>query len=150
MKTRVLVLCTGNSARSQMAEGLLRHSYGDRLEVESAGTQPSRVRPEAIAVMGELGIDITGQRSKHVDEFAGQRFDLVLTVCDAARESCPVFPGAARTVHHAFDDPAAPEIPTDERLGRFRRVRDQLGAYLAELVGDALGGALTRGETPER
>src|SRR5258707_15238701 len=94
-KKRVLILCTGNSARSQMAEGLLRHDAGDRFEIESAGTKPGRVRPEAIVVMAELGIDIASHRSKHVDEFAGQDFDIVLTVCDNARESCPVFPGGA-------------------------------------------------------
>src|SRR5215472_17549576 len=89
-KKRVLILCTGNSARSQMAEGLLRHDAGDRYAVESAGTQPSIVHPEAIAVMNEIGIDITRYRSKHVDEFAGQDFDYVLTVCDKAKENCPV------------------------------------------------------------
>src|SRR5262245_36279537 len=94
-KKRVLILCTGNSARSQMAEGLLRHDAGNRFTVESAGTKPSTVRPEAIAVMQELGIDITAHRSKHVDEFAGQNFDYVLTVCDNAKESCPVFFGHA-------------------------------------------------------
>src|SRR5579872_869678 len=90
-KKRVLILCTGNSARSQMAEGLLRHDAGDRFEAFSAGTNPSSIRPEAIAAMLELGIDISGHRSKSVDEFAGQRFDYVLTVCDNAKESCPVF-----------------------------------------------------------
>src|SRR5580700_10066973 len=88
-KKRVLILCTGNSARSQMAEGLLRHDAGDRFDAESAGTKPSQVRPEAIAVMRELGIDISGHRSKSVDDFAGQNFDYVLTVCDSAKESCP-------------------------------------------------------------
>ena len=97
MKERVLILCTGNSARSQMAEGLLEHDAGDRFEVESAGTKPGRVRPGAITVMKELGIDIFGHRSKHVDEFEGQSFDYVLTVCDNAKESCPVFPGSRET-----------------------------------------------------
>jgi protein-tyrosine-phosphatase len=92
MKERVLILCTGNSARSQMAEGLLRHEAGVRFEVQSAGTKPSQVRPEAITVMKELGIDISGHRSKHVDEFKGQAFDYVLTVCNNANESCPYFP----------------------------------------------------------
>jgi len=95
-KKRVLILCTGNSARSRMAEGLLRHDAGDHFTVESAGTKPSTVRPEAITVMKELGIDITSHRSKHVDEFAGQDFDYVLTVCDNAKESCPVFFGKPR------------------------------------------------------
>ena len=92
--TRVLILCTGNSARSQMAEGLLRHDGGARFEVFSAGTQPSRVRAEAIAAMREIGIDISAQRSKSVDEFVGQPFDYVITVCDHAREHCPVFPAS--------------------------------------------------------
>ena len=99
MKKRVLILCTGNSARSQMAEGLLRHDAGDRFEVESAGTRPGHVRPEAIAVMKELGIDISGHRSKHVQEFESQSFDYVLTVCDNANESCPVFPGHLNRIH---------------------------------------------------
>ena len=107
MKKRVLILCTGNSARSQMAEGLLEHDAGDRFEVESAGTKPGRVRPEAIAVMKELGIDISSHRSKHVNEFQGQSFDYVLTVCDNANQSCPVFPGHAERIHKAFEDPAA-------------------------------------------
>src|SRR6202161_33839 len=106
-KKRVLILCTGNSARSQMAEGLLRHDAGERFDVESAGTKPSRLRPEAIAAMRELGIDISGHRSKSVDEFAGRQFDYVLTVCDNAKESCPIFPGNAVNIHHNFEDPAA-------------------------------------------
>ena len=133
MKARVLILCTGNSARSQMAEGLLRHLGnvgGDHFEVESAGTRPGRVRPEAIAVMRELGIDISGHRSKSVDEFAGQRFDYVLTVCDNARESCPIYPEHANRLHHSFDDPAAVEGDEEERLAAFRRVRDEIRDYL--------------------
>ena len=106
-KKRILILCTGNSARSQMAEGLLRHDAGDRFEVFSAGTKPSHVRPEAIAAMREVGIDISGHRSKSVDEFTGQQFDYVLTVCDNAKESCPIFPGKTVTIHHNFEDPAA-------------------------------------------
>lgn len=127
---RVLILCTGNSARSQMAEGLLRHDAGDRFEVASAGTRPGHVRPEAIAVMREIGIDITGHRSKHVDEFADAPFDLVLTVCDHAHETCPVYPGHGRRLHHAFDDPAALNGTEAERLAMFRRVRDEIRAYL--------------------
>ncbi len=106
-KKRVLILCTGNSARSQMAEGLLRHDAGERFEVESAGTKASFVRPEAIAVMRELGIDISGHRSKNVEEFEGQQFDYVITVCDNARESCPVFFGKAEKLHHDFEDPGS-------------------------------------------
>ena len=129
-KKRVLILCTGNSARSQMAEGLLRHDAGDRFEVFSAGTKPSQVRPEAIAVMRELGSDISGQRSKSVDEFSGQQFDYVLTVCDNAKESCPIFPGQTVTIHQNFEDPAALQGSEEERLAAFRRVRDQLREYL--------------------
>ena len=130
MKERVLILCTGNSARSQMAEGLLRHAAGDRFEVESAGTRPGHVRPEAIAVMKELGIDISGHRSKHVDEFEGQPFDYVLTVCDNARESCPVFFGQAKRLHKDFEDPAGLQGTEEERLALFRRVRDEIRDYL--------------------
>ncbi len=129
-KKRVLILCTGNSARSQMAEGLLRHDAGDRFEVFSAGTKPTQVRPEAIAVMKEIGIDISGHRSKSVDEFAQDRFDYVLTVCDNAKESCPIFPGNTITIHRSFDDPAALHAGDAERLTLFRRVRDELRSYL--------------------
>jgi len=141
-KKRILILCTGNSARSQMAEGLLRHDAGDRLEVFSAGTHPGEIRPEAIAVMRELGIDISTHRSKHVGEFAGQPFDTVLTVCDNAKEGCPIFPGQTTSqttsqttgqttmIHHSFEDPAAVQGTEEERLAAFRRVRDQLRNYL--------------------
>lgn len=133
-KKRVLILCTGNSARSQMAEGLLRHDAGDRFDVESAGTQPSAVRPEAIAAMRDIGIDISGQRSKSVDEFRGRQFDYVITVCDNARETCPVFFGAAEKLHRDFEDPAAAACTQEERLAVFQRVRDELRAYLAEFA----------------
>src|SRR5579862_5316314 len=123
---QVLILCTGNSARSQMAEGLLRHDGGPSFEVESAGTKPSFVRPEAIAVMREIGIDISGHRSKSVDEFAGQAFDFVITVCDNARESCPIFPAATQRIHWSLDDPAAVQGAEEERLPAFRHVRDLL------------------------
>lgn len=130
MKRRVLILCTGNSARSQMAEGLLRHDAGGAFEVESAGTTPGRVRPEAIEAMKEIGIDIASHRSKHVDEFAEQTFDLVLTVCDHARETCPVFPGHGKRIHKAFQDPAVCEGSGEKRLAIFRRVRDEIRTYL--------------------
>jgi len=133
-KKRVLILCTGNSARSQMAEGLLRHDAGDQFDVESAGVKPSMVRPEAIAVMREVGIDIGAQRSKHVDAFDGQKFDYVITVCDNARESCPLFFGAANRFHHDFEDPVAAEGSDDNRLAIFRRVRDELREYLREFA----------------
>ncbi|HUE05000.1 MAG TPA: arsenate reductase ArsC [Bryobacteraceae bacterium] len=131
-KKRILILRTGNSARSQMAEGLLRHGAGDRFEVFSAGTRPSQVRPEAIAVMRELGIDISGHRSKSVDEFTGQSFDYVLTVCDNAKESCPVFPGRSAMIHRSFEDPAAINGSAEERLAVFRRIRDQFRQYLQD------------------
>src|SRR5580693_5539076 len=122
-KKRVLILCTGNSARSQMAEGLLRYDAGERFAVESAGTKASFVRPEAIAVMREAGIDISGQRSKNVAEFDGRHFDYVITVCDNARETCPVFFGTAERLHHSFEDPPAAFVgPEDERMMIFRRV----------------------------
>jgi arsenate reductase (thioredoxin) len=131
-KKRILILCTGNSARSQMAEGLLRHDAGDRFEVFSAGTNPSYVRPEAVAAMSELGIDISGQRSKSVDEFAGQQFDYVLTVCDNARESCPLFPGKTVAIHRNFEDPAVTQGSKEERVAAFRRVSEGLRKYLQE------------------
>ncbi len=123
---RILVLCTGNSARSQMAEGLFRHEGRGEYEIESAGTKPSCVRPEAIVVMRELGIDIAGHRSKSVDEFAGQRFDYVVTVCDNARDTCPMFPADVERIHWSLEDPAAVQGSEDARLAAFRRIRDQL------------------------
>jgi arsenate reductase len=127
---KVLILCTGNSARSQMAEGLLKHFGAGRFEVYSAGTKPGQVRAEAIAAMKEIGIDISANRSKHVDEFRNEAFDYVLTVCDNARETCPVFPANTRRLHHSFEDPAAVQGSEEERLAAFRRVRDQLADYL--------------------
>jgi len=117
-----------------MAEGLLRHDAGDRFEVFSAGTKPSQVRPEAIAVMRELGIDISQQRSKAVEEFANQQFDCVLTVCDNAKESCPIFPGKGARMHHNFEDPAALAGSREERLALFRQVRDRIRAALPALL----------------
>lgn len=134
-KKRVLILCTGNSARSQMAEGLLRHLAGNRFEVESAGVEPSHVRPEAIAAMREDGIDISKQRSKSVDEFAGQEFDYVMTVCDRARVQCPVFPGKTQRIHWSFEDPAAAEGNEAARLAVFRRVREEIKICLREFIG---------------
>ncbi|HUQ94225.1 MAG TPA: arsenate reductase ArsC [Bryobacteraceae bacterium] len=129
-KKRVLILCTGNSARSQMAEGLLRHDAGDLFEVESAGTKPGHVRAEAIAVMKEAGIDISRHRSKHLDKFSGKNFDYVLTVCDNANEACPVFPGKTNRTHRNFEDPAAAQGSEEQRLAVFRRVRDEIREYL--------------------
>lgn len=119
-----------------MAEGLLRHDFGDAFDVESAGTRASLVRPEAIAVMREAGIDISRQRSKHVDEFASQSFDVVLTVCDNANETCPIYPGHGDRVHHAFEDPAAVSGTEQERLAAFRRVRDHIRVYLRQFAVD--------------
>ena len=125
-KKRVLILCTGNSARSQMAEGLLRHDAGDRFEVASAGVEPTSVRPEAIEAMNKIGIDISRQRSKSVDEFAGQEFDYVITVCDNANEQCPIFPGTPKRIHWSIEDPAAAEGDQNTRRDVFRRVRQEL------------------------
>jgi arsenate reductase len=113
-----------------MAEGLLRESGGGRFEVESAGTRPGSVRPEAVEAMREAGVDISAHRSKSVDEFAGREFDYVITVCDNAAANCPVFPGKAERVHHGFEDPAAVVGDWDERLSAFRRVRDEIAEWL--------------------
>ena len=125
-RKRVLILCTGNSARSQMAEGLLRHLAPDRFDVASAGVSPTRVRPEAISAMREIGIDISAHFSKSVDEFAGQEFDYVITVCDNANEECPLFPGKTKRIHWSFDDPAQAVGDEEARLAIFRRVRDEI------------------------
>jgi arsenate reductase len=133
-KAKVLILCSGNSARSQMAEGLFRSALGDRFDVFSAGTKPSSVRPEAIAVMRETGIDISGHRSKSVDEFLGQEFRYVITVCDKAKESCPVFPGRAERIHWSFEDPAEAQGTEEQRMAIFRRVRDQIAERIESFV----------------
>ena len=135
-KERVLILCTGNSARSQMAEGLLRELHGDKFEVHSAGVDPSIVRPEAIDVMKEIGIDISGHTSKSADIFAGQEFDYIITVCDNAKEQCPYFPGSAKRIHRTFEDPASASGSYDDRAAAFRRVRDQLSEYLRGFPGE--------------
>ena len=132
MKQRVLILCTGNSARSQMAEGLLRNLDGEHFDVFSAGSKPSVVNPLAIGVMRERGIDISGHRSKHLNEFVQQPFDFVITVCDQAAETCPIFPGRARRIHWSFPDPAAVEGSRDEQLNAFRTTRDAIEARLKE------------------
>ncbi len=126
MKSKVLFLCTGNAARSQMAEGYLRHAAGERFEALSAGLAPQGLHPLAVEAMREIGIDISGQRSKDVREFLGQSIPLVVTVCDNAREQCPVFPGAGRRLHWSLEDPAAAPGPRDEQLAVFRRVRDRI------------------------
>lgn len=136
-KKRVLILCTGNSARSQMAEGLLRHDASNGFEVASAGVEPTRVRPEAVEVMSEIGIDISAHRSKSVDEFAGQEFDYVITVCDNANEHCPIFPGNTKRIHWSFDDPAVVEGDDDIKLRAFRRTRDEIRHRLRLFVAAA-------------
>jgi arsenate reductase len=129
-RRRVLILCTHNSARSQMAEGLLRHMAGDRFEVESAGTEATRVNPLAIRAMQEKGIDLKRHSSKTLDRFLNDRWDYVITVCDSANEVCPVFQGAAARIHWSFDDPSAAKGSEDERLATFRRVRDEIASRL--------------------
>jgi arsenate reductase (thioredoxin) len=126
MTQRVLFLCTGNSARSQMGEAWLRNLGGSHYEVVSAGIHPSQVHPLAIAVMDERGIDIRGHRSKSVNEFIDQKFDYVITVCDQAAEQCPIFPGAVTRIHWSFPDPAAVEGSQLEQMNAFREVRDAL------------------------
>ena len=136
-KKKVLILCTGNSARSQMAEGLLKHITQNKYEVHSAGTKPSIVRPEAIKAMAEIGIDISNNRSKSVDEFAGQEIDYVLTVCDNARENCPYFPAKTKVIHHSFEDPPAiGETDEDTTLRIFRQVRDEINEWLKVFVSE--------------
>ena len=126
MKRRVLFICTHNSARSQMAEGFLRHLAGDEFEVHSAGTEAGEVRPLAIRAMSEIGVDISGQTSKTLERYLGEQWDHVITVCDDANESCPVFPGAAARAHWNFPDPSKATGTQDERLTVFRAVRDQI------------------------
>ena len=134
-RKRVLILCTGNSARSQMAEGILRHDGGGRFEVESAGVNPSQVRPEAIEAMREIGVDISSHRSKSADEFVGQDFDYIVTVCDNAKETCPFFPGHAERIHHSFEDPPAPgAADPDTTMAVFRRVRDEIREWVGEFI----------------
>ena len=132
MKTRVLILCTGNSCRSQMAEGILKHYGGDKFEVESAGSQPSKVNETAIKVMNEIGIDISKQRSKNVQEFLGRHFHYIITVCDKANESCPVFPGPSLRLHWSFPDPPHGKEENEETLNEFRKVRDMVHAKFKE------------------
>ncbi|MBN1836023.1 MAG: arsenate reductase ArsC [Spirochaetales bacterium] len=138
MKRSVLFLCTHNSARSQMAEGLLEALVGDRYEAASAGISATRVRPQAVAVLAELGIDISGHRSKSIEEFRGRLFDVVVTVCDHARETCPFFPGKL-VLHEGFLDPAAAQGSEEEVLETFRKVRDQIAAWIVATFGSAGG-----------
>jgi arsenate reductase len=135
-KLKVLFVCTGNACRSQMAEGWARELHGDRLEPSSAGTDPERVDPRAIVVMREVGVDISGHRSKHVQDSMDEAFDLVVTVCDKASERCPVFPGNVKRLHAGFDDPpdlAAGAASEEAALGHYRRVRDEIRAFVETL-----------------
>jgi len=135
-KIKILFLCTGNSCRSQMAEGWARHFHGDSIEVFSAGVETHGLNPLAVRVMAESGVDISGHRSKHIDELAGTQFDYVVTVCDHARETCPWFPAKTAVLHHSFDDPPslAKKAGTEEEvLAIYRRVRDEIREYAASL-----------------
>ena len=137
-KLKVLFLCTGNSCRSQIAEGWARHLHGETVEPYSAGTRPGRVDPRAIEVMREVGVDLAGHRSKHLDEVVDVGLDWVVTVCDHANESCPVFPGDVRRMHVGFDDPprlASAANSDDEALGHYRRVRDEIREFVETLSG---------------
>ncbi len=134
IRKNVLVICTGNSARSQMFEGLLNGLYSDKFEVYSAGTKPSQVNPYAIKAMKEIDINISHQRSKLLSEFYGQEFDIVVTVCDYAKKVCPIFPGAKRMIHHAFIDPADVQGSEKEILTVFRTVRNQINQWIKEYL----------------
>ena len=129
-KAKVLFLCTHNSARSQMAEGLLRHLAGDRFEVMSAGTEATHIRPQAVRAMDELGIDISAHESKTLDRYLGQPFDYVITVCDQANEACPIFPGARRRLHWSFEDPAQASGTEEERIRVFQSVRNAIKEHI--------------------
>ena len=135
-KRRVLFLCTHNSARSQMAEGFLRYLAGDRFDVESAGTEETRVNPLAVLVMGEVGVDLSGHRSKTLDRFLDQAWDHVITVCDHANERCPVFARGPARLHWSFEDPSCATGAEEERLAVFRRIRDEIGARIKSWLTD--------------
>ena len=137
MKKKILFICTHNSARSQMAEGYMKSKYGDRYEVFSAGTEVTRVHPMAIAVMQEIGIDISGHRSKLTDEFYGTGIETVVTVCDAANKACPFFPGAQEVIHQSFPDPSAFTGSDEEVRAGFRSVRDEIIRWIDGTFGSA-------------
>lgn len=139
---RVLFLCTGNSCRSQMAEGLLRWLGGSVVEVLSAGTDPRPVHPNAVRAMQEMGLDISRQRSKSAESFLEQHFDYVITLCDAAKESCPVFPGAAKKLHWSLPDPAVAPGSAEEQMPAFRKVRDLLVVQMDDLLAEIMEGFL--------
>ena len=147
-KPRVLFLCTGNSARSQMAEAFLRSMGGDRFEALSAGTDPVPVKPEAIRVMAERGVDISHQHSKGAREFLGQGFPYLITVCDQANEHCPIFPGVIHRLHWSFEDPAAAKGSDEERRRVFRRVRDEIEAAVGRFLEEVRDGRPVTGALP--
>ncbi len=134
-KQKILFLCTGNSGRSQLAEGIMRHFRGDEFTVFSAGTAPKGVNPKSVQVLQEIGIDASGQRSKHLDEFTGQTFDYVVTLCDSAAQNCPVFYGGEKIIHHGFADPDAVTGSDEDILVSFRAIRDQIKEYLLSFDG---------------
>ena len=137
-KIKVLFLCTGNSCRSQMAEGWARHLWPEKIAAYSAGTRPHGLDPLAVEVMKEAGVDISGQRSKPVEELIGVPFDLVVTVCSHADENCPVFPGKTKVIHAGFDDPprlARDAKTKDDAMGHYRRIRDEIREFVSRLPG---------------
>ena len=144
MKTKILFICTHNAARSQMAEGYLRAKYGDRYEAFSAGTEVSTVSPIAIRVMKEIGIDISQQRSKSIDEFDGEKMDVVVTVCDNAKAACPFFPGAKKTLHMSFRDPKSFAGSDEEVLAGFRTVRNEITGWIDATFGEGSGPMVNR------
>lgn len=133
-RRRVLFVCTHNSARSQMAEGWLRHAAGDRFEAHSAGVEATAVRPLAVRAMAEAGVDISGQESKTLERYLGRPWDYVITVCDQANEACPFFPGAARRLHWSLPDPSQAAGPEEQQLEVYRRVRDAIRVHIDEFV----------------
>ena len=136
MKKKILFLCTKNSVRSQMAEGLMRHFRGDEFDACSAGVDPLRVHPLAIDVMREISIDISKQRSKHIDEFKDSRFDYVVTLCDSAASTCPLFEGGGKRIHRGFTNPADAQGTEEERKNVFRKVRDELKEFILSFSPD--------------
>ncbi|MEN3013483.1 MAG: arsenate reductase ArsC [Endomicrobiia bacterium] len=135
MRKKVLFICTHNSNRSQIAEALLNHLYPEKYEAYSAGTQPSKVNEYAVTVLKEIGIDISKSRSKHIDEFKNEVFDYVVTVCDSAKETCPFFPNAKEFIHKSFCDPTEYVGPNDEKLEKFRTLREEIKKFIIEKFG---------------
>ena len=134
MKKKVLFLCTGNSCRSQMAEGWLRHLAGDQFDVVSAGTHPVGLNPYAVEVMQEVNVDISNHASERVDPYLEQRFDYVITVCDRAQENCPIFPGASSMLHWSFDDPAKAKGTFEQQIDVFRKIRDEIAERIRRFI----------------